>query len=248
MWKPVQPIFLSNGWPLRYYCGDFHLWFVGNLILDVVVAAAILAFAGLACEWFIRRWQRRPLSDAPKKGPWFQFHLSTAVVMMFAAGGVMYLNALPIWHYAGEQNGQEEFEISGYGWPCVVYDTGMSYGPMRQPSWKWSGPACNVVFMALVAAYVGMLCEWRNIARWLRRGLLVSTLLGLLFGGLCFWLFYAISTTPVVSLVSLSITFKPGWQNWRSGAAVFVVVVFVVLMQQASDSKLRSALSRQGSG
>ncbi|MCY3018880.1 MAG: hypothetical protein NTW87_07625 [Planctomycetota bacterium] len=69
------------------------------------------------------------MSDAPKKRPLFQFSLATAIVMMFAAGGVMYLNTLPLWHYSGKQNGQKVFEIIGYGWPCLVYDTGLSEEP-----------------------------------------------------------------------------------------------------------------------
>jgi len=187
------------------------------------------------------------MNDRSKR-PWIQFHLSTAVVMMFAAGGGVYLNTLPIWHYSGERNGQEVFEISGYGWPCVVYDTGMFYGPFRQPSWRWSGPACNLVFMALVAGYVGMLCEWRDIARWLRRGLVLSTLLGLLLGGLWFGWLYVVSNLPVMTPVSLSIGFKPGWQNWRSGAVVFIVVVFLALMEQAIASRFRSVMPRRRGG
>jgi hypothetical protein len=32
------------------------------------------------------------MTDAPKKRPWLQFHLSTAVVLMFVAAGLMCAN------------------------------------------------------------------------------------------------------------------------------------------------------------
>ncbi|MCY3018452.1 MAG: hypothetical protein NTW87_05400 [Planctomycetota bacterium] len=34
------------------------------------------------------------MTDAPKKRAWLQFHLSTAVVLMFVAGGIMALNCV----------------------------------------------------------------------------------------------------------------------------------------------------------
>jgi uncharacterized membrane protein len=34
------------------------------------------------------------MTDAPKKRPWFQFHLSTAVVLMVMAGGLLGANLL----------------------------------------------------------------------------------------------------------------------------------------------------------
>ena len=35
------------------------------------------------------------MSDAPKKRPFFQIHLSTAIVLMFVAGGFLWLNVKP---------------------------------------------------------------------------------------------------------------------------------------------------------
>jgi len=36
------------------------------------------------------------MSDAPKKRPLFQIHLSTAIVLMFVAGGLLWANVRPI--------------------------------------------------------------------------------------------------------------------------------------------------------
>jgi len=35
------------------------------------------------------------MNDAPKKRPWFQYHLSTAIVLMFVASGLLWLNMQP---------------------------------------------------------------------------------------------------------------------------------------------------------
>jgi hypothetical protein len=48
----------------------------------------------------------------------------------------------------------------------------------------------------------------------------LGNLLGLILGGLWFcWLAF-IATMPVVTDVSISIVFKPWWQNWRSATVV----------------------------
>jgi hypothetical protein len=61
------------------------------------------------------------MSDAPKKRTWLQFHLSTAVVLMFVAGGLLWLN----------QHGREvrldidrnTWPEKQWGWPAVALKT-----------------------------------------------------------------------------------------------------------------------------
>jgi hypothetical protein len=48
---------------------------------------------------------------------WFQIHLSTAIVIMFVAGAIMYVNVRPPeYQGCGDQTFQRLF-----GWPCVAY-------------------------------------------------------------------------------------------------------------------------------
>jgi hypothetical protein len=60
------------------------------------------------------------MNDAPEKRPWFQYHLSTAIVLMFVTGGLMWPNL--------QQQVQAEVFVSGpasyqvirtesFGWP-----------------------------------------------------------------------------------------------------------------------------------
>lgn len=169
-----------------------------------------------------------------------RFHLSTAVAMMLAASGIVYLNTLPVWHYTGAESGQELFEISGYGWPCEIYSTGLFYGHFREPAVSAASIVCNVLALILIAGYTGLLCEWRRlVSPPLKRGLVWGTALGLIAGGLWFgWLCF-VSGLPVISPVSLSIGFKPWWQNWRSAAVLFLFAGAVMGTLQMVCSRFR---------
>ena len=48
--------------------------------------------------------------------PWFQVHLSTAIVLMFVAGGLLWANATPQVEYSGNT----PWEIT-YGWPYIFH-------------------------------------------------------------------------------------------------------------------------------
>ncbi len=169
-----------------------------------------------------------------------KLRLSTVVALVFVACGVIYLNTLPVWHYAGEQNGQELFEISGYGWPCEIYSTGLFNGPFREPSISVGAIACNIMFLVLVVGYAGLIAEWRRLDSVpLKRGIVWGTVLGLILGGLLFVSLCSIADMPVISPVSLSIVFKPWWQNWRSAIVVLLFVGTLVGVLQGLSSKFR---------
>jgi hypothetical protein len=53
------------------------------------------------------------MSDVPRKRPWLQFHLSTAVVLMFVAAGLLWLNIMGY-------RSRDEYIIE-HGWPVVFY-------------------------------------------------------------------------------------------------------------------------------
>ena len=74
-----------------------------------------------------------PMAVGSKKRPWFQIHLSTAIVLMFVAGGLMWANI-----GGRKQNvpchlffncGDEVF--TSYGWPLVVYRNFHGYSSTR---------------------------------------------------------------------------------------------------------------------
>ena len=58
----------------------------------------------------------------------WQFYLSTAVLLMFAAGGAIWVNALPhVKHPCPEM--PQDWYVYHYGWPTVVYSD-------AEPFWR----------------------------------------------------------------------------------------------------------------
>lgn len=70
------------------------------------------------------------MADAPKKRPFFQLHLSTCVVLMLVAGGLLWANLTPkywwepgLTYYAGgvgEGGGGGGTGYRGRGWPWII--------------------------------------------------------------------------------------------------------------------------------
>ena len=54
------------------------------------------------------------MTETPKKRPWFQYHLSTAVILMFVAGGLLWMNMTPYQNYLYRND-------TIYGWPLACY-------------------------------------------------------------------------------------------------------------------------------
>ncbi|MCW8132709.1 MAG: hypothetical protein KIS92_20345, partial [Planctomycetota bacterium] len=110
----------------------------------------------------------------------FQFHLSTCVMLMFLAGGLIALNVIPevndrIYNYGRTH---DDFRYLGYGWP----DSRMYKVPLPNPEKDWDEPntrytfsepglgravlfnlICWLVILALAAAL------WEGWIRWRRR-------------------------------------------------------------------------------
>jgi hypothetical protein len=123
------------------------------------------------------------MTDAPRKRPWLQYHLSTAVVLMFVAAGFMGINCQKR-IIVRDDGGVEEI-----GWPSTMYYREFCYLPgtfpkadvdavLRQkdrnfhvegigaiePSiWGWQRSTTGIVVNALAAAVLlaacGVLCE-----------------------------------------------------------------------------------------
>ncbi|MCY3017909.1 MAG: hypothetical protein NTW87_02605 [Planctomycetota bacterium] len=65
------------------------------------------------------------MDEKPKKRPWFQFHLSTAVVLMFVVGGLVWLNTRKIRPYPplGELPPPASDELVEHNWSIFVGGT-----------------------------------------------------------------------------------------------------------------------------
>jgi len=111
-----------------------------------------------------------------KRRAWFQIHLSTAIVMMFVAGGLMWMNMrlqrfedLPF-----DANKQEYLKIGwieAYGWPkyafirCPLYGGSAVYREMGvNESFLLSYAAINLATAITILLLTTFLCE-RQIRR-----------------------------------------------------------------------------------
>jgi hypothetical protein len=101
------------------------------------------------------------MADAPRKRPWFQFHLSTAIVLMFVASGLLWANLSE--SPAGNLS-DWGVTVHIYGWPAKVYwvtsdKTGDGF------FWKerggYSGLAMDAGAALAVLLAVAVFCEWR---------------------------------------------------------------------------------------
>ena len=116
-----------------------------------------------------------------KKRRWFQFHLSTAIVMMFVAGGLLWAN---LHHRVVESgsmiwdgpipgppgsSGWAMYQRWGYGFPfeAVGTDLDVQGCPLRKntldelsPAWHWVGLLGNLTIGIVVVLLVGSACEW----------------------------------------------------------------------------------------
>ena len=107
------------------------------------------------------------MTSSPKR-PWFRFHLLTAVLMMLAAGGMMWLNLckrlvdLPA-------DGAYETEPLIYGWPLnFAYHgprsfrtgLGMTWGDGVTTLFFWRGVIVDVVVFILILVCVTSCIEF----------------------------------------------------------------------------------------
>jgi hypothetical protein len=97
------------------------------------------------------------MSDAPKKRRWFQYHLSTAVVVMFVASAFLLANLTP------RRYGSQPDDI-GYGWPAVLTERSMHddpFGPADLFPWWWYAVFAIDVLMPIVSMmFAAITTEW----------------------------------------------------------------------------------------
>jgi hypothetical protein len=94
------------------------------------------------------------MSDTPKKRPWFQFHLSTAVVLMFVAAGQLWMNL-------GVFEGQ--LYQSRLGWPLKLYEQRVvSFRSTVTciSTFKGAHVVMDLFLAFAMLSFVGVLHEW----------------------------------------------------------------------------------------
>jgi hypothetical protein len=125
----------------------------------------------------------RNMSDKPHRA-WFQFHLSTAILLMFVAGVLLWANIRTNEHPPAPAEAtyriQNDFRdawiqwatdsstYSSYGWPCAVYSDSLTIdeieaafaGTPLKSRWHITSLAVNlgVGFTILLATVFP--CEW----------------------------------------------------------------------------------------
>jgi len=119
------------------------------------------------------------MSDAPKKRPWFQFHLSTAIVMMFVASGMMWANFRVTRGFAlcelpfdptDPSSPPKSFSVHvlTYGWPASCRTAACYEDGTTEPwnwVWHWGAFILDAASAVALLAVTATLCEWR-----IRRG------------------------------------------------------------------------------
>lgn len=124
-----------------------------------------------------------PMSEIGPRRKRFQIHLSTAIVLMFAAGGLMWANLIPriaTVVYRFELHGESGFvapvESKEYGWPFVhflsyendehVFHLGDWEGFLAKSNLgtRKAGLIYDIVIAFAILFSVWLACEW-----WIRR-------------------------------------------------------------------------------
>ncbi|HEY3321380.1 MAG TPA: hypothetical protein VGP72_12990 [Planctomycetota bacterium] len=120
------------------------------------------------------------MSDQPKKRPLFQLHLSTCIVLMFVAGGLIWANlGTPVFlpPAPAEASSQTMIEhkmgidaiekMREYGWPAIAY-THWTYG--KPPWWAYAvGSVIPIGALVDCIVAVGLLTTSYATSEWLLR-------------------------------------------------------------------------------
>ena len=97
-----------------------------------------------------------------KKRRWFQIHLSTAIVMMFVAGTMMWINFRLAGSYVRTEGNINWLESTS-GWPVAIVRRSDDWHHWRIPVtleniWAIS---INALAAALICLAADRICEWR---------------------------------------------------------------------------------------
>jgi len=93
----------------------------------------------------------------PRRRRWFQIHLSTCVVLMFVAGGIVGLNVKPPFYIADISGNTRGWAV--YGFPWGIYYKAFPYNP--EGSYIITDNLVSDVVLALgMLVTIGVVLEW----------------------------------------------------------------------------------------
>ena len=144
-------------------CGlAYALWGALPNLFVCIFGLAVVAFIS---EWRIRRREESQAMTSSAKRPWYRCHLLTAVLMMLAAGGMLWANAKRDYEYLF--NGRWRLE---WGFPLRVHDDieqplGTVFNeyvktvPYFCPHTDWGVVAMNADIAIVIVVALGVLVE-----------------------------------------------------------------------------------------
>ncbi len=93
---------------------------------------------------------QEPVSTAAKKNrPLFQFHLSTAIVLMFVAAGLLWMNLNP-------RRDMHHADVGYLGWPVWFH-----VRDLNNALFHWWRLIANLLLNVMLLVALGVVCEWR---------------------------------------------------------------------------------------
>ena len=99
------------------------------------------------------------MPEQPKKRPWFQYHLSTAYIVMLLASVLLWLNVR--WYERDDPTGYWTY-VDERGWPFTYLHSTMGlhgitvFGGFFSPLFL----ALNIVVSLAIVSAVAIACEW----------------------------------------------------------------------------------------
>jgi len=114
------------------------------------------------------------MSEQPKKRPWFQFSLMTAIVIMLMDGGLLWMVCVPFYAdadtniviYHGPMPPTFLPEFPSLGRPFIF-----AQQQNETWRWRWTALAADAVLISCITLFVGFICEW-HVRRLERKPLL----------------------------------------------------------------------------
>ena len=98
------------------------------------------------------------MPEQPKKRPWFQYHLSTAIVVMFVASGLLWLNVRnQNWIHLPDD------DLPSYGWPFIYFNRYWMFEGSKSlfyNEWYCWHLIGNILIALAIVIVVAFVCEW----------------------------------------------------------------------------------------